>query len=55
MNVESNKNISISSGDVVVDEDKPVLVNEDKGHHHDELQEIITFLNQVQLVYNVWY
>ena len=40
MTHESNKNISIFSGDVLVAEDNPVLIDEDKVPHQDELQEI---------------
>ena len=40
MTDDSKKNISISSGDVLVAEDKPVLIDEDKVRPQDELQEI---------------
>ena len=40
MTHESNKNISIFSGDVLVAEDNPVLIDEDKVPPQDELQEI---------------
>ena len=40
MTDKSKKNISISSGDVVVAEDKPVLIDEDKVPPQDELPEI---------------
>ena len=40
MTDDSKKTISIPSGDVLVAEEKPVLIDEDKVPPQDELQEI---------------